>query len=92
VCEYENAARGVVVKAGAMPKALERVATGLEAVKEGKVTVSVDLAHGAKLLANLTRHHDGRQAAVGFLSDGTQAARGQQVGALPWCNQSSRCP
>lgn len=80
VCEYENAARGVVVKAGAMPKAMERVVLGFEAIKEGRGEVTTELVHGSKLLANLTRHHDGRQAAVGFLSDGSQAARGLQVG------------
>mmetsp|Transcript_29951 Transcript_29951/g.73721 ORF Transcript_29951/g.73721 Transcript_29951/m.73721 type:complete len:388 (+) Transcript_29951:57-1220(+) len=77
LCEYEEAARGVVIRAGAMPKVMERVAGGFERREAGK-----GLAHTAKLLANLTRHHDGRIAAVGHMSDGTQEQRASQLRRL----------
>lgn len=60
-----------------MPKVMERVAGGFESREAGE-----GLANSAKLLANLTRHHDGRIAAVGYVSDGTQQQRAAQLRRL----------
>ena len=45
-------------------------------------SVSQRIVNGLKLLANLTRYHDGRKAAVGFLSDGSQQQRIPQLRKL----------
>ena len=64
-----------MIKENAVVLTMNRILTGQSQSEEA-------LDNASKLLANLTRHHEGRQSAIGFLSDGSHDERAKDIAKL----------